>query len=182
MLLLPPPVSRIQEDLLHGAIGQKGYMKSSDSYQILSIEYSDYIELVQMYRDFHAESYARDLINFDADMTIRFLDNMVEHPDRNFAVKCTNKNKIVGFYMGSLSTMDFSSTLIGFERGFYVRKDSRGTRAAALLKQSYFNWLMERGVKPAIATIFHSEDNNSTYQFCEKMGMREVGRVFERVL
>lgn len=138
--------------------------------------------MIKLYRDFHAESHGKDLINFDADATIQFLDEMIENPNENFAVVCKLGDDIIGFYMGSLNTMSFSTTPIGFERGFYVRKESRGSRAPEMLKQAFFDWLEKLGVKPAIATIYHSDNNEQTYQFCEKMGMREVGRVFERIL
>lgn len=152
-----------------------------NSYSITPVTYADYIPMLKLYREFYEESHGKDIINFDADKTIEFLDELQDNPI-HFSVKCELDDKVIGFFAGSISSMAFSSTPIGFERGFFVSKEYRGTRAATLLCDAWDAWAKAKGAVVTVDVIFHSEDNESTYSFMEKRGKRAVGKVFERIL
>lgn len=155
---------------------------NEENYIIKKVTYRDYIPLLSLYYDFYVESQARDILNFDKDHTIAFFNQLLDDENVHMAIVCMLGDVIIGFFMGSLSSMPFSSTLLGFERGFFVRKESRGGRAAYMLRDAYDVWAKSKGAVATIDTIFHSEDNETTFKFMEKSGRRVIGKVFERVL
>lgn len=134
-----------------------------------------------MIRASYEESRWKDVVNFDPDVVLNNLYEAIEDPLNNFAMKCMSGAKIVGFYVGRIINLDFSSTPIGSERTFYVVPESRGSRAAPLLQKTFYAWLKTRGatIPRIMSVIHHSADNSKTYRFCEKMGLKEIGRVFE---
>ena len=93
------------------------------------------------------------------------------------AVKAVIGSSIAGFFLAGISGLVFTSQPIGRETSFYVRPESRGTRAAYLLVWAFMDWCAERDV-PCLVTIHFGHDNEKAYRFIERMGMAEIGRLF----
>jgi len=138
---------------------------------------ADIPELVEMCRVGHKESRYSGFA-FSADKVAGTFRESVGRDDR-MAVKCSLNGKIAGFFVGSLSAMEFSDDPMGVETSFLVAPEHRGTRCAFLLVWAFLDWCDERNL-PCFVAIHYARDNEKTYRFIERMGMSEIGRIFAR--
>lgn len=132
-------------------------------------------EVVEVYREAHASSFWKDY-TFDSEILKQSLLDRIGKKD-SFAWFCKSDGKIVGGFFGSLGRFPFCSDLFGMEEGIYVSPEHRGSRAALLLFTAFFNWCHSHDALPFLE-IYYGEDNEKTYNFCKKMGLRECGKKF----
>lgn len=157
-------------------------MQSSADIAINPIEISDILDLLPLEREFYDEGNNHDgSINYDEDVVVARIHYYVESPDR-MALKATVDGEIIGYFYSLQTQLEMSSTPIGWESLFFITKKARGTQAIYRLFDTFFDWCRSRGIKHAWCVISHSENDSGAYAVCEKMQMKERGKVFERVL
>jgi GNAT superfamily N-acetyltransferase len=151
------------------------------SIKILPIMPEDLPTVVRLCEQSHGESMFSNL-PFAVNKVRRNLITFITDDAMFFAMKATLNGKIIGFHFGQKGEMTFSDASIGVERGLYVVPESRGTRAFFLMVEAFYKWCDERGLIGPDYIINHSKDNNRAYAACEKMGMVDRGRIYERVV
>lgn len=141
------------------------------------IDALDIPELVELGRRAHAESHYARSFPFSEQMAFSIFSEGM----KQLAVKCMTGGEIAGFFVGGITTMEFSSKPIGMENSFYVRPESRGTKCGCVLVKAFLDWCEAQGI-PAFVAIHYGADNAKTYRFMERMGMKERGRIFTKGL
>lgn len=142
---------------------------------IEGINADDIEELTSFALKSFQESYYKNYVP-----NIEYLKNLFTRclgTDEYFGIKCSKDGKIIGIFVGRVSNMGFCDMKIGMDDGFYVLPKYRGSEAAKLMFEAFFEWCNKKMVKPGM--LIHYGDNNElVYGLCEKMGMIERGRLF----
>lgn len=147
------------------------------SLTIVGISESDIPALLELCRLSHKECRYRSW-PFSEEMAAEMLRRSLA-PDA-FGVKCVDvRNNIAGFYIGSITTMEFSPRPVGMQTLFWVKPQFRGTKAFYLLMKAFLRWCDSKQALPFIAPHF-ATDNSKTYRMLEKLGLKEFGKIYSK--
>lgn len=142
-----------------------------------NITESDILELLEMCKLAHKESrYSQwpfcDIMVKDM-ITNSFLPG-------SFGKKYKFGEAIAGFFIGSITTMEFSPQPIGMQTLFWVRPKYRNSRAFYTLAKAFLGWCDSKEAVPFINPHF-AENNSKTYKMLEKLGLNDFGRIYSRI-
>lgn len=157
-------------------------MRSSVEVTIEKITKDDMLDLLPLEQEFYAEGDNHNgSINYDENVVESRILSYIESPD-HVAFKAVIDGEIVGYFYAFQTQLEMSSTPIGWESLFFVTKKARGTKAIYELFEAFFDWCKSRNIKHVWCVVSHSKNDSGAYAVCEKMQMKERGKVFERVL
>ncbi len=142
-------------------------------------EVQDLDKLVNIGEIFQKESPLHGLQKFDKEKTTNFAKHMITG-DNHCAFLVETEGKIHGFIAGGLRSMYYSSEQYLSEYVYYVTQDSRGSLAAKLLLDSFYDWGRENGAKAVEVGISTAIDPERADRFMKKMGFNYMGANFYR--
>lgn len=96
-----------------------------------------------------------------------------------FAIKCTKNKDICGIFIGGITHMEFSPKPIGMQVLFWVKPRYRGTSAFYMMIRTFLYWCECRNAVPMISPHF-AKDNTKTYKILEKLGLKEIGKIYSK--
>jgi GNAT superfamily N-acetyltransferase len=130
--------------------------------------------------ELHAESvYAQ--FPYDVDYTTQFGINVVHASDHVLLCARDHNDRLIGMLIGGIQELCFSPVKYAVDHTFYVRKERRGSLAAAKLLAAFEQWAKDRGatmIRPAVTAGV----NGAAVRLYKAMGYREIGPILEKVL
>lgn len=140
-------------------------------------EVKDLERLVEIGEIFQKESPIHGLQEFDKEKTTAFAKHMITG-DNHCAFLVESGDRIHGFIAGGLRSMYYSSDQYLSEYVYYVTQDSRGSLAAKLLLDSFYDWGGKNGAKAVEVGISTAIDPERADRFMKKMGFNYMGANF----
>jgi L-amino acid N-acyltransferase YncA len=86
-----------------------------------------------------------------------------------------DKRKVVGFLLASIYEYRASAGLWTTQEVLFVRRESRGSRAAVLLMKHFVTWSERLGAKEIVGGNDNSFNSERTAKFLEHFGFERVG-------
>lgn len=127
-----------------------------------------------------AESQERGGIPYpplEPDLMAAQLEAHAAHPDKLLVALYENGNGPRGFLTAFLSPYSFSRTIVAVHDVFYVRREARGSRAAARLVRFFQEWARANGAWMAMIAQHTAIEPERTTRFYERAGFRFMGTV-----
>ena len=95
----------------------------------------------------------------------------------HFSCVCRQEGELVGYFVASLGRSFFNKAFLAIENGVYVTPEARGGPAAFLMYKKFAEWCKMHNAE-SLVHVYFAEDNEKTYAFFKKVGMRECGKIF----
>ena len=141
----------------------------------LEEDFNDIFEMAALYT---AEVLPEHKVEFNA--CRRTMDDYLETASPTIFV-CEGKNRaLVGFTLAYVHKFAFKSALFTVQEIIYVKPENRGSRAAALLTQTFVEWSDNLGAEECIAGNSNGFRSERTARFFQRFGFEHVGYSLKR--
>lgn len=142
---------------------------------------ADWQQLIEMTRQFHAESPVHSRFPLSDKQIREIADNASKDPNWLLAV-VVEDGKLIGMTVLFSFPMFFSPVKEIGDLCFFVKPDKRGTRAALILLEYAHEWAATTGAEVIRLGVTTGIRDEAVTRFLVKNGYQPVGQLMERVV